>query len=46
MQNMNNVVCKMVCNAKIKEKVEEIEEEETVLEMEIVLINNLFFFPK
>jgi hypothetical protein len=31
----------MVCNAKIKEKVEEIEEEETVLEMGIVLINKI-----
>jgi len=28
MHNMNNVVCKMPCNAKIKEKVEEIEVEE------------------
>ena len=35
MQNMNNVVCKTACNAKIKEKAEEIEEEEMVLEMEI-----------
>jgi hypothetical protein len=29
----------MVCNAKIKEKAEEIEEKEMVLEMEIALIN-------
>ena len=35
MLNMNNVVCKTACNAKIKEKAEEIEEEEMVLEMEI-----------
>ena len=39
MQNMNNVVCKTACNAKIKENAEEKEEEETVLELEIVLIN-------
>ena len=40
---MNNVVFKMVCNAKIKEKEEEIEEEETVLEMEIAWINKNSF---
>ena len=40
---MNNVVCKTACNAKIKEKAEEIEEEETVLEMEIAWINKNSF---